>query len=104
MYVKPLDLWKTFTVEDFGLKASDEDAHCPAFFIVRKSSEMKHKDLHVRSAEGKRKDSKKSARKKKAKKQRIAAAKASSSNAPAPSPAPSSSDSEPDLDEYEVEV
>ena len=107
-YVKPRDLWKTFTVEDFGLKPTDADSHCPALFLVRKALELKHRDLHLRSAEGKRKDAQKSARRKKAKKQRIAAQRASgasSSAAPAPPQAPSSSSDPEDLDDdYEVEV
>ena len=102
-------------MEDFGLKATDQDAHCPAFFVIRKSEELQHKDLHLRSAAGKRKDKEKSARKKKAKKQRMQAQGASSSSAaPAPSAAPylnpyidasapHSSDSDPeDLEEVEV--
>ena len=101
MYIKPQDLWKTFSVEDFGLKPTDSDAHSPAFFLVKKSVELKHKDLHTRSAAGKRKDSKKNARKKKAKKQKRAAQRASSSAAPPPA---SSSESEDLDDEYEVEV
>ena len=55
---------------EIGLKPTDWDSHSPAFFIVRKSLHMEHKDLHLRSEAGKRKDKEKSHRKKKAKRHR----------------------------------
>ena len=111
MYIKPQDHWADLTVEDFGLKSSDQDAHCPAFFIIRKALDLKRKDLHIRSEVGKKKDKQKSARKKKAKRQRraqeaaCASAAASSSAAPAPpASSTSSTSSEGEASAYEVDV
>ena len=58
MLVRHLPTFDKFTAEDLGLRAGDTDAHCPSFYIIRKSQDLTHKDLHQRSAAGKDRDAK----------------------------------------------
>ena len=56
MFTKFQTNFDGFSVEDFGLKKSDQDTHKPSFYIMRKSHTWSHKDRHQRSAEGRKRD------------------------------------------------
>ncbi len=56
MMVKQMTKFDDFDAQDFGLQAHDKDAHSPSFYIIRKSRDLTHSDLHQRSAAGKERD------------------------------------------------
>ena len=68
MMVKHLSTFEKFNAEDFGLRAGDQDAHCPSFYIIRKSRILSHADLHQRSEAGKKRDAERRKEKKRDKK------------------------------------
>ena len=68
MIVKPIRKFEKYDVEEFGLKASDEDAHIPSFYIIRKTRTLSHADFHSRSEAGKKHDAERRKEKKREKK------------------------------------
>ena len=56
MMVKDVKKLSGFTVEQFGLKSTDQDSHIPSLFIVRKSRKLSHKDRHQQSEASKKRD------------------------------------------------
>ena len=68
MMVKPNTTFERFTAEDFGLRIGDADAHCPSLYIIRKSRNLSHADIHQRSEAGKKRDAERRREKKRDKK------------------------------------
>ena len=56
MIVKPNLKFTGYDVEDFGLKSTDEDAHIPGFYLVRKTRTTTHADFHHCSEAGRKRE------------------------------------------------
>ena len=70
LMIKYVSKFERFDVEDFGLKPSDCDSHCPSLYVIRKSLTTSHADRHQRSEAGKKHDAERRKLKKKETKKR----------------------------------
>ena len=68
MMVKPMRTFEHCTVEDVGMHVVDHDSHTPSFYVIRKSHNLDHDDLHQRSEAGKKRDTERRKEKKREKK------------------------------------
>ena len=71
MQIKHCPRFDDFNVEDFGVRAGDADMHVLALYIVKKSPNMTHKDLHMRSDAGKKRDAERRKMKRQAKRRKL---------------------------------
>ncbi len=56
MMVKRITKFDDLVAKDFGLRPNDKDTHAPSLYIIRKSRDLTHSDLHQRSAAGKERE------------------------------------------------